>query len=101
MSNFETKSIDFGIVKAGSKLKIEFKGTDDIKEIRTIRPSCGCTSVKYDKENNKVIVNYTAGNVPQHLLNDGINHYKTTKNITVVYVDGDTDILSFSVHVKM
>lgn len=38
--------------------------------------------------------------VPQHLLNDGINHYKTTKNITVVYVDGDTDILSFSVLVK-
>ena len=99
MSNWNTTNINFGNIKVGTRLNINFQGTENLPKIKTIRPSCGCTSAQFDNDKKLLSVKYTAGDIPQHLLIEGIHEYKTSKRILVIYEDGTDETLSFNVRV--
>ena len=91
---WESKSIDIGVTKEKSKKEIEFTYNGELPKIKEIYSSCGCSSPKLI--GNKIVVTYSSGTIPVHLLED---FYHTTKTVTVYYQDGTKEFLSFSTKV--
>jgi hypothetical protein len=89
---WDTKVYDFGEVKPKTKVKTEFNYLGD-KEIIEIKAACGCTLVDYKKGSNKVILDYTAGDFPNHLKNTETKKVDVSKTATVKYKDNSEDIL--------
>lgn len=95
---WQTKHINLGDLKVGKKIEITFVPLEELKEINYMKSSCGCSTPSL--VNGKILVKYTPGSVPYHLIKRG--WYKSTKTITIIYKDGSQDKLSFSaiVHKK-
>jgi hypothetical protein len=89
---WDKKVYDFGDVKPNTKVKAEFNYLGD-KEIIEIKAACGCTLVDYKKGSNKVILDYTAGDFPNHLKNTETKKVDVSKTATVKYKDNSEDIL--------
>ena len=85
-------SIDIGEVNPNVELNIIFEPLIDINDISEIKPSCGCNVPKI--KNNKLYISYTPSEIPYHLLERG--YYEINKTISVIYKNGEIDILSFS-----
>lgn len=88
---FEVVNVNLGKVRVHSSNNVvfPFKGI----KIHHMIPSCGCAVPKIDESTSSVIVNYTAKDIPPHLVNKGQSQYKTSKDITVNYTilnDPDT-----------
>lgn len=95
--NWERQSRYIGDVKVGVKTVIKFKAVN-ISKIRTLQSSCGCSTPRYDEETKEIIVSFTPNPIPRHLRGQG--YYKATKTITVAYVDGTKDVLSFTAKIN-
>jgi hypothetical protein len=91
MSTWGNKSINLGTIKENVKKIIIFEALNELNNIHSMSSSCGCSTPKQD--GNKIVVSYTPGTIPFHLISQGF--YNTTKTITITYKDGTTDILSF------
>jgi hypothetical protein len=89
---WDKKVYDFGDVKPKTKVKAEFNYLGD-KEIIEIKAACGCTLIDYKKGSNKVILDYTAGDFPNHLKNTETKKVEVSKTATVKYKDNSEDIL--------
>jgi hypothetical protein len=89
---WDKKVYDFGNVKPKTKVKAEFNYLGD-KEIIEIKAACGCTLIDYKKGSNKVILDYTAGDFPNHLKNTETKKVEVSKTATVKYKDNSEDIL--------
>jgi hypothetical protein len=63
------------------KMTIEFPYNGIV--IKNLRASCGCSNVRDDKERQRVMVEYTAQDIPVHLYNVG--SYTSKKEIFVTY----------------
>ena len=100
MENWKSKYIDAGSIIEKSKRGIAFQATENIPEIMSLQSSCGCTTPEYDKETGVLRVIYSAGKVPIH-LRQSTKKTIVTQSITVTYVDGTKDILSFDITIKM
>ena len=91
---WEKTSQSLGTVKVGRKQFVVFNATSEIPQIIKMSASCGCTTPELDKAHNRIVATFTPGAVPKHLASQGF--YGTTKSITIYYVDGTTDVLSFT-----
>ena len=89
---WDKKVYDFGNIKPKSVVKVEFNYLGD-KEIIEIKAACGCTLIDYKKGSNKVILDYTAGDFPNHLKNTETKKVEVSKTATVKYKDNSEDIL--------
>lgn len=89
---WDKKVYNFGEVKPKTKVKAEFNYLGD-KEIIEIKAACGCTLVDYKKGSNKVMLDYTAGDFPNHLKNTETKKVDVSKTATVKYKDNSEDIL--------
>lgn len=94
--NWKSKHYNLGEIKVGIKKEIIFTPTEDLKEINNMTSSCGCSLPKLI--GNTIVVIYTPGSIPTHLIS--IGKYDTTKTITINYKDNSQDILSFSATIK-
>jgi hypothetical protein len=88
---WDKKTYDFGDAKPKSIIKVDFNylGT---KEIVEIKAACGCTLIDYTKGSNKVTLEYTVGDFPNHLKNKS-KKVDVSKTATVKYGDNSEDIL--------
>ena len=89
---WDKKVYDFGNIKPKTKVKAEFNYLGD-KEIIEITAACGCTLIDYKKGSNKIILDYTAGDFPNHLKNTETKKVEVSKTATVKYKDNSEDIL--------
>ena len=74
--------IDLGKIRQQTKHLIAFGYDGPVPEdfnVTKLESSCGCTTPKFIKINGSLTANFTAPNVPQHLLWRG--EYTTTKKI--------------------
>lgn len=91
--NWQQKTLRLGTIKSGVKQTINFYSNEEL-DIVNIVASCGCTTPKYIKEEKRLEVIYNPGSIPMHLRHTGT--FSTTKTITVSYIDGTKDVLTFS-----
>jgi hypothetical protein len=97
-NNWETTNIVLETpVKEHTIVSFEFKATKDLP-IKDIIPSCGCVMPLYDINNKVLRTSFNSGSIPIHLSNQGF--YTARKNISIVYQDGTSDLLSFSCKVE-
>jgi hypothetical protein len=89
---WDKKVYDFGNIKPKSVVKVDFNYLGD-KEIIEIKAACGCTLINYKKGSNKVTLEYTAGEFPNHLKNTETKKVEVSKTATVKYKDNSEDIL--------
>lgn len=96
---FKLINQDLGTKIAGKELILEFP-YDNIKVITRMESPCDCSIPSDIRTQNKVVVRYTPKKVPQHLVAEGKNFYKTEKNILVTYLDSNetqrTETLTFT-----
>lgn len=90
---WKSKYFDIGTVSVGSVTKITYIANRDIPNILTLKSSCGCAKPKYNKKTKQITINYKAGSIPRHLGSRG--YYNTMKKITVTYITGQKDVLTF------
>ena len=88
---WDKKVYDFGNIKPKSVVKVDFNYLGDI-EIIEIKAACGCTLIDYKKGSNKVTLEYTAGDFPNHLKNTETKKVEVSKTATVKYKDNSEDI---------
>lgn len=96
--NWKTKLITGIKANVGKTTKIIFKATKELPEILSLQSSCGCSVPSYNKETRELIVNFKPGKIPLHLRNQG--YYTISKKITVNYIDGNKEILTFTATVN-
>jgi|GEM_PF-2762993 len=87
------KDIETEDLKVGVKTTITFKTTTELPQIKTLSSSCGCSVPTYSKEKRELSVAFTPKAVPQHLKTQG--WYNSRKSISVGYMDGTKDVLTF------
>ncbi len=92
---FTLVSKDLGYIKVARKQQLKFPYKDI--NIDRIEVSCDCTGARDDKENHRVIVEYTPKPIPEHLKTQG--YYITQKTITV-HSDKGVFILTFNAKVQ-
>ena len=93
--NWIQDSIKIGLSKVGIRRIIKFQAVGTLPEIRKIASSCGCSQPTYISESNSIEVAYKPNPIPKHLRGKQ-SFYNSTKTITVYYVDGTKDVLTFS-----
>lgn len=100
---------NIGQINIGDKLTIDFEydGTLTInKNIfgrQDIVVSCGCTSAKWIPNLNKLLVEFTAPDIPQHLKQMGIKEWAVRKTINIGYIEDNKivrKILGFTAIIK-
>jgi hypothetical protein len=60
---------------------------DNISLVTKIVSSCGCTGVKNQVYENRIVAHYLPKEIPVHLQSQG--HYSTIQTITVSYKDNE------------
>ena len=98
MNNWKDRIIRLGNLKVGKKKEIIFKRLNTEKEIKSLTSSCGCSKPIYNHSKEEIIVIYIPGKIPYHLVSQG--YYITSKTITVLYMDGTKDILTFRAKIE-
>lgn len=98
MSNWKTNKKNVGTVTVGQRQIIKFYANKELPKIVNLSSSCGCSKPNYDKKTKVLNVSYNPGSIPKHLKSQG--WYNTTKTITITFVDGTKDVLSFSARVN-
>lgn len=93
MNYWKNKYFDLGVIQVGSVTKITYLANKNIPNILKIKSSCGCAKPKYNPKTNQLTINYKAGSIPRHLISRG--SYTTMKKITITYITGQKDILTF------
>lgn len=86
MENWKELVKDLGEVPKKSVVTVIFEAKEGIKNIATIKASCGCTTPVYDLDNRTLTVSFKTGVIPFHLRKQG--YYLANKKITVYYEDG-------------
>lgn len=86
---WDKKTYNFGDAKPKSVIKAEFNYLGD-KEISQIKAACGCTLVNYTKGSNKVVLEYTVGDFPNHLKNVQ-EKVEVSKTATVKFKDSESE----------
>lgn len=79
----KTISID---AKVGQE-EVFYFNYEDISLITKIESSCGCTGVKNQVLNSRIVAHYLPKAIPIHLQKQG--YYNTIQTITVTYNDID------------
>jgi hypothetical protein len=79
---FEVTTHSIGMLKPKDKLTLEFPYRD-IKVIEWTA-SCGCYSVKDTGE--KIVIKYTAPEIPEHVLLEGRDTIKINQQVVVKYI---------------
>jgi hypothetical protein len=87
---WDKKIYNFGDAKPKQVIKAEFNYLGD-KEISQIKAACGCTLVEYTKGSNKVILEYTVGDFPNHLKNTDTKRVDVSKTATVKFKDSNSE----------
>ena len=80
---------DFGIKTPKVQIVAEYNYSGD-KKIKAVKPSCGCTAASVKE--NKVVLKYTTGTIPNHLKKVG--EMKVSKPATVIFNDDSEQIIS-------
>lgn len=83
-------------IAVGTVLEFVYQATQPLR-IAEIKPSCGCTSAKYNEKTNQLKVLYKAESIPKHLKHQG--WFYAAKHVVVKYATGDPDRLTFVVKV--
>ena len=96
--SWENKEIKLENIKIGKKQEVIFKPLKELPLIKSLSSSCGCSVPTYSKEKRELKVVFTPNPIPKHLQAQGF--YNTRKTITVVYIDGTKDVLSFSAKIS-
>lgn len=94
--------VNIGVINAGDKFTAQFPTAVEIMPINVVlKPSCGCTSVRWNEHTKNVIVEFTASKIPKHL--ESREYYPTSKFVVVDYdINGShyTEILTVEGIVK-
>lgn len=96
-SYFITKSLDLGTLREKEKKKILFAAKSTAPGILRVEVSCGKCMKAYHNKGKVVAVEYTPKKVPRHLQSKG--SYKVMKSITVVFITGQTEVLTFKAEI--
>lgn len=80
---WERTSIYLGSVEDGTSSKVEFKTIGEIPEVKLLRSSCGCTSVK-------ILGNILTASI-SHTKAKHLGEQKFQRNIEVHYKNGSMD----------
>lgn len=91
---FVRTSHDFGTVKVGVLLEVEFPYTEDIAYISQFKNPCDCSDVSNHPKERKVVVKYRPAPIPPHLKNNGVTQVSIAKVIEVKFntTDGIGDL---------
>jgi len=100
MNNWTTKVVDAGTVKEGTVKDVTFYATNSIPKITHLQSSCGCTTPVYSESTKTLQVQYKAATVSKH-LRQTTKKMIVSQSITVTYENGEKDILSFNITVKI
>ena len=88
-------TIDMGNVQENSSLAFSFFQTGVVTEVE-LKPSCGCTKVKWIADTNTITGSINVGRFPAHLKEQGLKTFQLMKTITVSYSENGnkkTDLL--------
>ncbi len=83
---------DFGIVKSGTPVETEFKYLGD-KQIKAVSGECGCTVLNFKDNIIKARLNLTLPEWSEENL--------YIKNINVLFTDGEKQVLSLRIKLKL
>lgn len=78
--------VDMGNVRENSSLAFSFIHTGGISETQ-VKPSCGCTDVKWIENTNTLTGYVNVGRFPAHLKQQGLKEFNFMKTITVTYTE--------------
>lgn len=84
MTNFDSNTKVFGLVKQGTVVEAEYRVITS-RNVVSVTPACGCLSVSIS--NKKVILRYKTGTVPAHLG----NFQEDSKFAVVRFSDGTVE----------
>jgi hypothetical protein len=94
--NWLQLEINVGVVNKGQKYFFEFIKAPTCKGITKVTPTCNCNTAELI--NNKLIVEYTTpSEVSPEMIKLGIFAQHISKEITIEYSDGTSEILRFYV----
>jgi len=83
---------DFGNAKPKTTIEATFKYSGALT-ISEIVVACGCTTSKYNKGSNEVILKYTTTDIPKHLEKLGQKTMEVAKTATVTFDDNSKQVL--------
>ena len=83
---------DFGTTKPKTIIEAIFKYSGALT-ISEIVVACGCTTSKYNKGSNEVILKYTTTDIPKHLEKLGQKTMEVEKTATVTFDDNSKQVL--------
>ena len=81
---FDKELIDFGQVQVGKKLRAIFTLLDD-NIIENVKTGCGCTNAQISNNRKSITVNYTAEQIPHHLLQQGF--FRILKSVDAIVLN--------------
>ena len=91
--NWKNTNVYAGEVKEGDTIKIIFNSLKQL-DIKNILPGCTmCTTINGYKD-NELSVTFKADKIPYHIL---AKTQSVVKTIVIVYADGKSEVLRFSV----
>lgn len=97
-SRWEKQELRPGAINVGQSITMTYKAIVPLPPIKEIKPGCNCTVANFNSRDNTLTVTYKGESVPKHLLHLG--YFIAGKIITVKYVDGFNDVLTFKVRVN-
>lgn len=98
MGRYKSSSIDMGSLTSGRVYKFEFVRDEPADDVVRVKASCGCMGVSVDRSTGKISGRIKPTSVPYHLRGRG--YYTSTKYVTVMYADGEQEVLSVKMVVR-
>lgn len=89
--SWKVKNVNMGQIKPHTSHTYTFEYTGN-KKIVKVNAGCSCTVPSFSA--NKVTVTYTAPEFPKHLVSMNKSSTLITRNITIHFSDGTSDILN-------
>lgn len=93
MSNWDTTLIYFGKFRENNAVRMIFRGTENLPQVKQFQGSCGCTDFKWNQDTKTLNVKLSLGKIPPQVAGNLMDIHKT---ITAYYEDGTTEVL----HIK-
>lgn len=85
---WEKLLVDLGTMKPKEKKTAIFNFIGEIKVI-SIETSCGCTGADWNEEAQRLLVKYTAIEIPIHIIQEGRNYALVTQSCTIKAIVND------------